>query len=104
MALLEVQHLTKRFGGVRALDDVTLDVEAGQLVGLIGPNGAGKTTLFNVVSGVIAPDGGRVRFRGRDITGLPPHAVCHAGVARTFQIVQPFARLTVLENVAAGWL
>jgi branched-chain amino acid transport system ATP-binding protein len=104
VALLEVEHLAKRFGGVRALDDVTLEVEAGQLVGLIGPNGAGKTTLFNVVSGVITPDSGRVRFRGEDITGLPPHKVCHAGVARTFQIVQPFARLTVLENVAAAWL
>ncbi len=104
MALLQVEHVAKRFGGVRALDDVSLDVEAGQLVGLIGPNGAGKTTLFNVVSGVIEPDGGRVVFRGRDITGLPPHAVCHAGIARTFQVVQPFARLTVLENVAAGWL
>ncbi len=104
MALLEVQRVAKRFGGVRALDDVTLGVEAGQVVGLIGPNGAGKTTLFNVVSGVIVPDSGRVVFRGREITGLPPHAVCHAGIARTFQVVQPFARLTVLENVAAGWL
>jgi len=104
VALLEVQQVSKRFGGVRALDDVTLAVEAGQLVGLIGPNGAGKTTLFNVVAGAIAADGGRVWFRGRDITGLPPHAVCHAGIARTFQVVQPFARLTVLENVVAGWL
>ena len=104
MALLQVEHVAKRFGGVRALDDVTVDVEAGQLVGLIGPNGAGKTTLFNVVSGVIKPDSGRVVFRGQDITGLPSHAVCHAGIARTFQVVQPFARLTVLENVAAGWL
>ncbi len=104
MALLEVEHLAKQFGGVRALDDVTLEVEAGQLVGLIGPNGAGKTTLFNVVSGVLRPDRGRVVFRGRDLTGLPPHAVCHAGIARTFQVVQPFARLTVLDNVAAAWL
>jgi branched-chain amino acid transport system ATP-binding protein len=102
--LLEVQHVAKRFGGVRALDDVSLDAEAGQVVGLIGPNGAGKTTLFNVIAGVIRPDAGRVVFGGRDLTGLPPHAVCHAGIARTFQVVQPFARLTVLENVAAGWL
>jgi branched-chain amino acid transport system ATP-binding protein len=104
VALLEVQQVSKRFGGVRALDGVALEVEAGQLVGLIGPNGAGKTTLFNVVSGAIVPDGGRVRFRGRDITGLPPHVVCHAGIARTFQVVQPFGRLTVLDNVVAGWL
>jgi branched-chain amino acid transport system ATP-binding protein len=104
VALLEVERVDKRFGGVRALDAVTLTVEAGQLVGLIGPNGAGKTTLFNVVAGTLRPDGGRVRFRGRDITGLPPHAVCHAGIARTFQVVQPFARLSVLDNVAAGWL
>jgi branched-chain amino acid transport system ATP-binding protein len=104
VALLEVRHVSKRFGGVRALDGVALEVEAGQLVGLIGPNGAGKTTLFNVVSGALAPDGGRVRFRGRDITGLPPQVVCHAGIARTFQVAQPFGRLTVLENVVAGWL
>ncbi|HEV8306674.1 MAG TPA: ABC transporter ATP-binding protein [Methylomirabilota bacterium] len=104
MALLEVQHLAKRFGGVRALDDVSLEVQAGQIVGLIGPNGAGKTTVFNVVSGVLRPDSGRVLFREQDITGRPPHAVCRAGIARTFQVVQPFARLTVAENVAAGWL
>jgi branched-chain amino acid transport system ATP-binding protein len=104
VALLEVDRVAKRFGGVQALRDVSLEVEAGQLVGLIGPNGAGKTTLFNVISGVLRPDGGRVVFRGQDITGLPPHAVCHAGIGRTFQVVQPFARLTVLENVAAGWL
>jgi branched-chain amino acid transport system ATP-binding protein len=104
VALLAVEHVAKHFGGVRALEDVSLDVDAGQLVGLIGPNGAGKTTLFNVVSGVVRPDRGRVAFRGRDITGLPPHRVCHAGIARTFQVVQPFARLTVRENVAAGWL
>jgi branched-chain amino acid transport system ATP-binding protein len=104
VALLEVEQLSKRFGGVQALRDVSLAVDAGTLVGLIGPNGAGKTTLFNLISGVLRPDRGRVVFRGREITGLPPHAVCHAGIARTFQVVQPFARLTVLENVAAGWL
>jgi branched-chain amino acid transport system ATP-binding protein len=104
VALLEVEQLSKRFGGVQALRNVSLAVEAGTLVGLIGPNGAGKTTLFNLISGVLRPDRGRVAFRGREITGLPPHAVCHAGIARTFQVAQPFARLTVLENVAAGWL
>lgn len=96
--------MSKRFGGVRALAEVSLEVQAGQIVGLIGPNGAGKTTLFNVLSGILRPDAGRVRFRGRDVTGLPPHAVCHAGIARTFQIVQPFARLSVVENVTAAYL
>ncbi len=104
MALLDVERVSKRFGGIGALADVTLAVEAGQVVGLIGPNGAGKTTLFNVISGVIRPDSGRVVFHGRELTGRPPHAVCHAGIARTFQIVQPFSRLSVVENVAAGYL
>ena len=104
MALLEVRRVSKRFGGVGALTDVSLEVEAGQVVGLIGPNGAGKTTLFNVISGVLRPDTGQVVFRGTELTGRPPHAVCRAGIARTFQIVQPFARLTVVENVAAGLL
>ncbi len=104
MSLLEVEGVAKRFGGVQALDGVTLDVAAGQVVGLIGPNGAGKTTLFHVISGVLRPDRGRVVFRGREVSGLPPHAVCHAGIARTFQVVQPFARLSVLDNVAAGYL
>jgi branched-chain amino acid transport system ATP-binding protein len=104
VALLEVERVAKRFGGVQALGGVTLDVEAGRIVGLIGPNGAGKTTLFHVISGVLRPDRGRVVFGGREVSGLPPHAVCHAGIARTFQIVQPFARLSVLENVTAGWL
>ncbi len=104
MALLEIQGVSKRFGGVRALNDVSLQVAAGQVVGLIGPNGAGKTTLFNVVAGVLRPEAGRVLFHGRDVTGLPPHAVCHAGIARTFQIVQPFSRLSVVENVVAGCL
>jgi branched-chain amino acid transport system ATP-binding protein len=104
VALLDVQQVSKRFGGIRALAGVTLEVEAGQVVGLIGPNGAGKTTLFNVISGVLRPDSGRVVFRGRDLTGRPPHAVCHAGIARTFQIVQPFSRLSVVDNVAAAYL
>jgi len=104
VALLEVRKVSKRFGGVRALNDVDLDVEAGQLVGLIGPNGAGKTTLFHVISGVLRPDAGRIRFRGRDVTRCAPDAICHAGIARTFQVVKPFARLSVVENVAAACL
>jgi branched-chain amino acid transport system ATP-binding protein len=102
MALLEVRGLTKRFGGLTAVSDVTFDVEAGELVGLIGPNGAGKTTLFHLVTGFHRPVAGRVRFDGRDVTGLRPHAVCRLGIARTFQIVQPFPALSVLGNAAIG--
>ena len=100
--MLEVRGLHKRFGGVQALTDVSLSVAAGSIVGLIGPNGAGKTTAFAVISGFIAPAGGRVRFNGVDITRLPPHRRTEAGIARTFQIVQPFAGLTVRENIAVG--
>jgi branched-chain amino acid transport system ATP-binding protein len=102
MALLELRGLTKRFGGLTAVSDVTFDVEAGELVGLIGPNGAGKTTLFHLVTGFQRPTAGRVRFDGRDVTGLRPHAVCRLGIARTFQIVQPFPGLSVLGNAAIG--
>ncbi len=104
MALLEVQQVSKRFGGVQALTRVNLEVEAGRLVGLIGPNGAGKTTLFNVISGILRPDQGRVFFCGEDLTGRSPHETCLRGIARTFQLVQPFARLSVVENVAAALL
>ena len=102
MALLEVRGLTKRFGGLAAVSNVELDVEAGQLCGIIGPNGAGKTTLFHLVTGFHRPTAGVVRFEGRPITGLRPHQVCRLGVARTFQIVQPFPGLTVLDNAAVG--
>ena len=97
--LLEVEGLTKRFGSLRAVDEVGFTVEAGALDALIGPNGAGKTTLFNTVSGLERPDGGRVRLAGRRIDGLAPHEVFMAGVARTFQIPRPFPEMTVLENV-----
>ncbi|XXY51812.1 ABC transporter ATP-binding protein [Sorangium sp. So ce269] len=100
--MLQVQGIAKRFGGLQALSDVTFGVEEGEIVGLIGPNGAGKTTLFNVVSGVHAPEQGRVVFRGQDITGLPPYRVAHLGLARTFQIVRPLQDLTVRENVILG--
>jgi branched-chain amino acid transport system ATP-binding protein len=103
-ALLEVRHLTKRFGGLTAVDDVSFEVPAGRIVGVIGPNGSGKTTLFATVSGFLPPNGGQVVFDGRDVTGLQPSELCGLGIARTFQIVQPFAGLTVFDNVVAGAL
>ncbi|MEE9256556.1 MAG: branched-chain amino acid ABC transporter ATP-binding protein/permease [bacterium] len=101
--LLEVKGVTKRFGGLRALSDVSLTVEAGSIWGLIGPNGAGKTTLFNVIAGVFPPTSGRIHFRGRDITRLQPHRRVRAGVARTFQNIKLFRDMTVLENVMVGF-
>jgi len=99
MALLEVRALTKRFLGVTAVDAVHLAVERGELVSLIGPNGSGKTTLFNCVTGYLAADGGRVLFRGRDVTNVPPHRVARLGIARTFQQVSVFPRLSALDNL-----
>jgi branched-chain amino acid transport system ATP-binding protein len=104
MSGLEVRGLSKRFGGLQAIRELSLDVEPGEIVGLIGPNGAGKTTAFNLISGFLAPDAGDVRLNGRSLVGLKPHAVCRAGLARTFQIVRPFARLSVLDNVTVGAL
>jgi branched-chain amino acid transport system ATP-binding protein len=100
--MLEVRGLTKRFGGLLAVNDASLDVPEGRIVALIGPNGAGKTTLFAMAAGFIAPDAGSVRFTGADITGQPAHAICRAGLVRTFQIVQPFGALSVRENIAVG--
>jgi len=99
MPLLEVRGLVKRFLGVTAVDQVDLAVEPGELVSLIGPNGSGKTTLFNCVTGYLAADGGRVLFRGHDLTSAPPHRVARLGVARTFQQVSVFPRLSALENL-----
>ncbi len=101
-ALLSVRNVTKRFGGLTAVDDASLDVAPGSITGLIGPNGAGKTTLFTVIAGFETATAGQVLFEGRDITGLPTHRRALEGVARTFQIVQPFAGLTVRENIAVG--
>jgi len=100
--MLEATGLTKAFGGLTAVEDASVQVPQGEIVGLIGPNGAGKTTLFALLSGFLKPDAGRVVFRGRDITGTPPHEICRLGMARTFQIVQPFAAQTVRENIAVG--
>jgi branched-chain amino acid transport system ATP-binding protein len=102
MPLLEVDQVSKRFGGLQAVDRVSFHVEPGEVVGLVGPNGAGKTTLFNLVSGFTRPDTGRVAFDGHDATRNQPFQSCRAGMGRTFQIVQPFTRLTVLENVMVG--
>ena len=102
--LLEVRALSKRFRGLQAVDDVSFAVPRGGIVALIGPNGAGKTTTFNLIAGVMAPDSGSVLLDGADITGLRPDQACHAGIARTFQLVKPFGALTVLENVMVGAL
>ncbi len=102
MSLLAVEGATKRFGGLVAVDGASLTVEEGSITGLIGPNGAGKTTLFTLIAGFEAPTAGRVLFQGADITREPAHRRARLGIARTFQIVQPFAALTVCENVAVG--
>jgi ABC-type branched-subunit amino acid transport system ATPase component len=100
--LLRVAHVSKRFGGVTAVDDASLAVDAGRITALIGPNGAGKTTLFSIISGFVPPDAGAIFHRGTDITGTPPHRLARRGIARTFQTAQPFAGLTVHENIAIG--
>ncbi|MBX9992167.1 ABC transporter ATP-binding protein [Phreatobacter oligotrophus] len=100
--MLDVRSVTKRFGGLVAVSDVTLSVPEGSITGLIGPNGAGKTTLFTLISGFQQPSAGTVHFRGEDITGRPPERLAVMGIARTFQIVQPFAGLSVAENIAVG--
>ncbi|AKJ68378.1 amino acid ABC transporter ATP-binding protein [Pandoraea thiooxydans] len=97
--LLAVKQLVKRFGGFVALDQVSLNVHAGEVVGLVGPNGSGKTTCINVITGIYAPSGGAIEFEGREIGGLPSHKLVHAGINRTFQIPKPFLSLTVAQNV-----
>lgn len=104
MALLAVSHLARRFRGLAAVDDLSFEVGEGQAVALIGPNGAGKSTTFNLVSGLLAPHGGAVSFRGRDVTRAAAHVRTRAGLGRTFQVVQPFADLDVLGNVVVGAL
>jgi branched-chain amino acid transport system ATP-binding protein len=101
-ALLAIENLSKRFGGLAALQNVSFEVEEHEILGLIGPNGAGKSTLFNLVNGVFKPDTGRIVFRGADITGMAPYLVAHAGLARTHQIVQPLGAMTVHDNCTVG--
>lgn len=100
--LLSVRGVSKRFGGLLALNNVSFDVPYGEIRGLMGPNGAGKTTLVNVMCGFYKPDSGTIHFKGRDITGLPTHRICRLGIARTYQIPQPFVDMTVLQNVAVS--
>jgi branched-chain amino acid transport system ATP-binding protein len=102
MSLLQLKNVTRRFGGVVALDDVSLEVEQGEIAGLIGPNGAGKTTAFNVITRLYRPESGEVTFDGESLLGTPPHKVVRQGIARTFQNVELFPTMTVLENVLVG--
>ncbi|MGA7578751.1 MAG: ABC transporter ATP-binding protein [Desulfobaccales bacterium] len=102
MSYFEIKGLAKSFGGLMALYDINLSIEKGEIVGLIGPNGSGKTTLFNCINNFCTPDQGQILFKGQRIDGFPTHRICKLGIARTFQIVKPLKRLTVLDNVMAG--
>ena len=102
MPLLEVNGVTRRFGGIAALDDVSFDVDEGEIVGLIGPNGAGKTTAFNVITRLYRPDSGELDFEGESLLSTPPHGVVRRGIARTFQNLELFETMTVRENVLVG--
>ncbi len=100
--LLELADVTKYFGGLNVLSDVSFRVDEEEIVGLIGPNGAGKTTLFNMITGIYRPNAGSIQFRGKNLVGLKPHRICRSGIARTFQLVRIFPTMTVLENVLVG--
>jgi branched-chain amino acid transport system ATP-binding protein len=102
MAMLSVEHVTRRFGGIVAVDDVSLDVSEGEIVGLIGPNGAGKTTMFNLITRLYRPDEGEIAFEGESLLKTPPHGIVKRGIARTFQNVELFSSMTVLEHVLVG--
>ncbi|MBU2498345.1 MAG: ABC transporter ATP-binding protein [Proteobacteria bacterium] len=100
--ILEVRNLSKAFGGLLAVKNLNMTVHEGEILGLIGPNGSGKTTSFNLISGFLKPDHGKVAFGGMDVTGLRPHRICQIGLARTFQLTRPFAGMSVLQNVMTG--
>ncbi len=102
MSVLQVEKIVKSFGGLMALCEVNFEILEGEIFGVIGPNGSGKTTLFNVVTGFLKANSGKVTFMGKEITGLPPHQICRQGIARIFQIVRPFPQLTTLQNVMVG--
>jgi branched-chain amino acid transport system ATP-binding protein len=99
--MIKVDHVSKSFGGIHAVEDCSLEVAKGSVTGLIGPNGAGKSTLFNIIAGLLAPDAGTIALDGEDVTGWPAHLLFHRGLARTFQIAQEFSRMTVIENLMA---
>jgi branched-chain amino acid transport system ATP-binding protein len=100
--ILSIVGVTKTFGGLVAVNDLSMDIHEGEAVGLMGPNGAGKTTIISIISGQYEPDRGMIRFKGNDISGLPPHSICHLGISRTYQIPQPFGNLTALQNIAVA--
>jgi branched-chain amino acid transport system ATP-binding protein len=102
MSFLQVERLVKSFGGLMALCEVNFEIHQGEIFGVIGPNGSGKTTLFNVITGFLKANSGKVTFIGKNITGLPPHQICRQGIARIFQLVKPFHQLTTLQNVMVG--
>jgi branched-chain amino acid transport system ATP-binding protein len=102
MKLLEIKNVTKRFGGLFANNRISFDISQGEIIGLVGPNGAGKTTLFNCISGYYHPTSGNILFEGREIKNSPPYKVCASGIARTFQIIENFQKMTVLENMMVG--
>ncbi|MFI5109463.1 MAG: ABC transporter ATP-binding protein [Terriglobales bacterium] len=102
MSLLEIDHVSKRFGGLRAIQNVAFSIEENEITFIVGPNGAGKTTLFNLITGVFHPDEGSIRFQGQDITHISPNHAARLGIGRTFQLVKPLRNLTVLENVMLG--
>jgi len=102
MNIIEVKEVTKYFGGLRALSNISFSLEPGEILGLIGPNGAGKTTLFNIIAGTFPPSSGSVWFNGEEITLQRPQQICHKGISRTYQLVRPFSSLTVYENVLVG--
>jgi branched-chain amino acid transport system ATP-binding protein len=102
MAMLSVEHVTRRFGGIVAVDDVSFDVSEGEIAGLIGPNGAGKTTMFNLITRLYSPDEGEISFEGETLLKTPPHGIVRRGIARTFQNVELFSSMTVLEHVLVG--